>query len=214
MATVISQASQMMASYSHMISTRRDWGQPKQHGIDSTRSQEPAIMGSTISVKQAAEAAVPTTSHPMAEPRTTAPVHRPLLCGILKEPKLEILEIAQTIHDNIDQQRADLLVCIPELRKAMCDLMEDHHTNVEMLATMTGLRHAILARSMHLDQLEESVKGALRHINHMFMDTEEEWSMIATIQATHIVTTAVAHRNASAQSGIQDKIAAAQKGYN
>jgi hypothetical protein len=81
-------------------------------------------MGSTISVKQAAEAAVQTTSHPMAEPRTTAPVHRPLLCEFLKEQKSEILEIAQIIHDNIDQQRADLLVCIPELRKAMCDLME------------------------------------------------------------------------------------------
>ena len=70
---------------------------------------------------------------------------------------------------------------------------------------------------MHLDQLEESVKGALRHINHMVMDTEEEWSMIATNQATHIVATAVAHRDASAQSGIQDKIAAsaaAQQGYN
>ena len=57
------------------------------------------------------------TTQTMTETITTVPVPRPICIQILKEQKSEILEIVETIHDNIDQLRADLLVCITELRQ-------------------------------------------------------------------------------------------------
>ena len=107
---------------------------------------------------------------------TTVPVSSPICIQILKEQKSEIMEIVETIHDNIDQSRADLLVCIPELKRAMCDLMEEHLNDVKMLSTKLGLNQSIIEHFMHHDQLEDKVNGALRHINHMIMDTQEDWT--------------------------------------
>ena len=120
--------------------------------------------------------AAPSTAQPMAEAIPTAPVPRPLCTGILKRQKSEILEIVETIHDNIDLQRADLLVCIPELRAAMCHLMEEHLNDAKMLSTKLGLRLSLIAHFMHHDQLEDKVNGALGHINHMVMDTHVDWT--------------------------------------
>ena len=78
----------------------------------------------------------------------------------------------------------------------MCDLMEEHLTNVKMLATERCTDHTLLAREMNLEQLEDTVNDALRHINHMVMDTEEDWAKVATAvpnqkatnpQASHMV---------------------------
>ena len=166
--------------------------------IGSTKPQGLATKATTTSVKTAVEATtVPTTTHTMAESRTATQPPRPMLTRILKEHNKEILEVAQTIHDNIDQQRADLLVCIPQLRMVMCDLMEEHLTNVKMLATERCTDHTLLAREMNLEQLEVTVNEALRHINHMVMDTEEDWAKVATNHATHKVATAVQNQKAT-----------------
>jgi hypothetical protein len=150
----------------------------KSAGIPMAKQPTPDKLLIQSSVKSAYEApAAPSTAQPTAEATiATAPVPRPMLIGILKKQKSEILEIVETIHDNIDQQRADLLVCIPELRTAMCDLMEEHLNDVKMLATKLGLRHSLLAHFMHHDHLEDKVNGALGHINFMVMDTQEDWT--------------------------------------
>jgi hypothetical protein len=56
--------------------------------------------------------------------------------------------VVETIHDNIDQQRADLLVCLPELRNVVCGLMEDHLNNVKLLATKMGKNHTLVEEMM------------------------------------------------------------------
>jgi hypothetical protein len=52
---------------------------------------------------------VTTTSQGPADDISMAPVPRPICIQILKEQKSEILEIVETIHDNIEQLRADLI---------------------------------------------------------------------------------------------------------
>ena len=36
--------------------------------------------------------------------------------NILKEQRLEIKEVIDTIHDNINHHRSDLKICLPELK--------------------------------------------------------------------------------------------------
>ena len=42
---------------------------------------------------------------------------------LLKEKRSEIDEVMDTIHDNINQQRSDLEICIPELKRDLFGLM-------------------------------------------------------------------------------------------
>jgi hypothetical protein len=130
--------------------------QPAEDTTDNLGTQTP--MGSIATV----EADVPVTVQ--------------MITRLLKQQRLEILEVLETVIDNISQQRADLLACIPELRNIMCELMEDHLGNVQLLATKLGKSHNV-AREMveqHL-QLEEAVNGTLRQVNETVMDSKEDW---------------------------------------
>ena len=63
---------------------------------------------------------------------------------ILKTQRLEIEEVIETIQDNITQWRSDLEVCIPELKRILYDLMEDHFDFIKHLASMLGGEHPMI----------------------------------------------------------------------
>jgi hypothetical protein len=63
---------------------------------------------------------------------------------ILKNQRLEIEEVIETIQDNITQWRSDLDVCIPEWKRILYGLMEDHFSFVKHLASMLGGEHPMI----------------------------------------------------------------------
>ena len=63
---------------------------------------------------------------------------------ILKNQRIEIEEVIETIQDNITQWRSDLDVCIPELQRILYDLMEDHFSFIKHLASMLGGEHPMI----------------------------------------------------------------------
>jgi hypothetical protein len=63
---------------------------------------------------------------------------------ILKNQRLEIEEVIETIQDNINQWRSDLDVCIPELKSILYGLMEDHFSFIKHLASMLGGEHPMI----------------------------------------------------------------------
>ena len=63
---------------------------------------------------------------------------------ILKNQRIEIEEVIETIQDNINQWRSDLDVCIPELQRILYDLMEDHFSFIKHLASMLGGEHPMI----------------------------------------------------------------------
>jgi hypothetical protein len=90
----------------------------------------------------------------MAEATIPVPAPMPIHIGFLNKQQSEIMEVICTIHDNINQKRADLMVCIPELRRVMCGLMEEHLVDTRLLATELSIDHNLLANILHHDKLE------------------------------------------------------------
>ena len=113
----------------------------------------------------------------MAEATIPVPAPMAIHIGTLNKQQSEIMEVICTIHDNINQKRADLMVCIPELRRVMCGLMEEHLVGTRLLATELSMDHNLLAHILHHDKLEDAANDALSHINHTVMDSEEDWTV-------------------------------------
>ena len=59
----------------------------------------------------------------------------------------------------------------------MCGLMEEHRVDIRLLATELSMDKDDLTRIMHHDQLEDAANDALRYINNMVVDSEEDWSL-------------------------------------
>ena len=96
---------------------------------------------------------------------------------ILKDLSSEITEVIETIHDNVAHQRADILVCLPELGKALCGLMEDHSQHVELvrhLAAKLGDHGLVEEVEQEQVQLEEEAYKASELVDMFAMD--EDWT--------------------------------------
>ena len=146
-------------------------------GLVDNNTQPTEVSTKTVDTASTASSAIEApaiTTKPMAE--DTIPAPTPMITRLLKQQRLEILEVIETVNDNIVQKRADLSVCIPELREIMCGLMEDHLGNARLLAAELGKDHTLVRKivGQHL-QLEDAVNGTLSHVNQMVMDSVEDW---------------------------------------
>ena len=116
-----------------------------------------------------------TTMHPAAMHRVTRN---------LRQLHSEITEVINTIHENIDHGRADLLVCLPELRKAMVELMEDSFQQVQLLATELGNHSLVREAQQAQGQLRDDAHDADMLIDLYTMDTDEDgvecWDTVDT----------------------------------
>ena len=74
-----------------------------------------------------------------------APLPYSRVVMILKEQRSEIDEVMDTIHDNINQQRSDLEICIPELKRALIGLMQEHFHDIKFLANKLGENHPMIS---------------------------------------------------------------------
>ena len=56
------------------------------------------------------------------------------IATILKEQRLEIDEVLEIIYDKINPCRADLNICIAELRNVLYGLLSEHLNSIKLLA--------------------------------------------------------------------------------
>ena len=70
----------------------------------------------------------------------------------------------------------------------MCELMEEHRGNVQLLATKLGKSHTLVREMVeqHL-QLEETVNVTLRQVNETVMDSKEDWKEYRNASTNHEV---------------------------
>ena len=87
----------------------------------------------------------------------------PPVFTLLKQQRSEIDEVMETIYANVAKQRADLQICLPELRRAVLGLTEDHFIDAKILAKELGEDHALVREIEHEgDQLVDAVNTTLR----------------------------------------------------
>ena len=91
----------------------------------------------------------------------------------LKDLYSEIAEVIDTIHINIDHQRAELWVCLPELGKVLSSLMEDHSLHVKLvrcLAFKLGDHDLVEEIEQEQVHLEVEVSKAFELVEMVAMD--------------------------------------------
>ena len=119
-----------------------------------------------------------------------------LYCAVfktLKQKRLDINEVKDTIYDNINQQRADLQVCIPELGRVIHGVLAEHCEEVRNLLFKLGDNTLVRELVQESDQLIDEVNEALRLSFISLRDMECDWSGYEEDDATnqsseHIIT--------------------------
>ena len=116
------------------------------------------------------------------------------MTNILRQQELEIREVIDTIHENINQQRSDLRFCLPELREVLIDLMQEHYSDNDHLANELGVAHEIvLYWDLRLDQLVDEAHEAIQMTDIMLGNDKDLDGDVAITQAhseaaTHVPT--------------------------
>ena len=95
---------------------------------------------------------------------------------ILKEHRLEMEEVIETIHDNINQLRTDLDICLPELKGILYGQMAEYFHDIESLADMLGKDHPMI-RTLEQEgnQLISSVNETMYLANTILRDAVSNW---------------------------------------
>ena len=110
-----------------------------------------------------------------SDPATRAATQR--VERILEDLSTEITEVIKTININIDQQRAELYVCLPEFGRVLSGLMEDHAlyiTLVMQLASKLG-DHGLAEEKLQEEaRLEAEVDEAYRMVDIFAIDEEDQ----------------------------------------
>ena len=97
------------------------------------------------------------------------------MTNILIQQELEIREVIHIIHDNIDQQRSDLNICLPELREVLIGLLQEHCSDTDYLANEMGMGHTgVLLWDQRVDQLVEEANEAIL-LTGIFMRNDDHW---------------------------------------
>ena len=95
-----------------------------------------------------------------------------MVVGILKTQRSEIDEVIETIHDNINQ-RSDLEICLPELKKILIGLIQDHFQDIKFSANNLGESHPMISvLEQERDQLVGVANEMIKMTNIFIMDTE------------------------------------------
>jgi hypothetical protein len=87
---------------------------------------------------------------------------------ILRDLSTEITEVIKTININIDHQRAELYVCLPEFGRVLSGLMEDHALYIRLVRQLASkLGHHGLAEEKLQEEarLEAEVDEAFRMVD-------------------------------------------------
>ena len=133
--------------------------------------------------------------------------------NILKQQERDIEEVINTIYENINQQRSDLEVCLPELKEALCSLLQEHCNDIKDLADQLGVDHSmVLLWGERVDQLGDAANEAMYLAGIMLRnDTEdldcdvaEKWQADANAETKqHLSEEALEHQSAEYQAEYQ-----------
>ena len=116
------------------------------------------------------------------------------MTNTLRQQELEIREVFDTIHENINQQRSDLRFCLPELREVLIGLMQEHYSDTDHLANELGVAHEmVLYWDLRLDQLVDEANEAIQMTDIMLGNDKDLDGDVAITQAhseaaTHVPT--------------------------
>ena len=118
------------------------------------------------------------------------PTHSNMM--VLKEQRLDIDEVISTIQDNINQERSDLHICIPELKSILYGLIEDHISFIKYLGSMLGGDHPwIRSLEQESDKLIDEINETMHQTNVIIRMAESDWEVYAADhQPEQNVTTA------------------------
>ena len=105
---------------------------------------------------------------------------------ILKQQELEIEEAINTINENINQQRSDLIFCLPELKEVLHGLLQEHCSDTKHLADKLGEDHPVASLwEQKEDQLIDVANEALYLIGIILRNDEELWESDETEASEH-----------------------------
>ena len=94
----------------------------------------------------------------------------------LKQQELDIKEIIATIFENINQRRADLRFCLPELREVLIGLLQDHSIDARDLERTLGESHPVtILCGQREDQLNEAANDAIHMAGSIVRDEEDRF---------------------------------------
>ena len=94
----------------------------------------------------------------------------------LKQQELDIKEIIATIFENINQRRADLRFCLPELREVLIGLLQDHSIDARDLERTLGESHPVtILCGQREDQLIEAANDAIHMAGSIVRDEEDRF---------------------------------------
>ena len=120
----------------------------------------------------------------------------------MKQQRVEIEEVIDTINDNINHMRSDLEICLPELTGSLHGLMEEYFLDIEFLGDKLALgQDNPLIRFLEQEgnKLIDSVNQATYLANIMLRNTECDWESYtdeAPQSVDHIVATGSTHQSA------------------
>ena len=112
---------------------------------------------------------------------------------ILQDLSSEITEVIETINVNIDHQRAELCVCLPELGRVLSGLMEDHSQQVKLvrhLASKLGDHGLVDEMVQEQARLEDEADEAFRLVVIFAIEEDliETQDYDDTVQAGSVTT--------------------------
>ena len=92
----------------------------------------------------------------------------------LKDEELEIREVTDTIRDNIHQERTDLDICIPVLRRILQGLQTDHSHHIKHLTSTLGKDHPVIR-----NVVQESMawRETMYQAEITLRETESNWEV-------------------------------------
>jgi hypothetical protein len=141
---------------------------------DTAGEEDPAEIDATTAADVSIGKQSAASRSPGQTPSTPATTQR--LMRIVNNLHSEITEVIETIYDNIDYRRADILVCLPELGRALSGLMEDHTQHIRHVRDLASkLDDHGLVKEVEEGQvqLEDEVNEAFRLVEMFSMG--EDW---------------------------------------
>ena len=141
---------------------------------DTAGEEDPAEIDATKAADVSIGKQSAASRSPGQTPSTPATTQR--LMRIVNNLHSEITEVIETIYDNIDYRRADILVCLPELGRALSGLMEDHTQHIRHVRDLASkLDDHGLVKEVEEGQvqLEDEVNEAFRLVEMFSMG--EDW---------------------------------------
>ena len=102
-----------------------------------------------------------------------------------KSQRLDIDEVIATIQDNINQERSDLHICIPELKSNLYGLIEDYRSFIKHLGSMLESKLKIKSLLLRTSPAQQSHADQSQHPYYRTASLRLDASFTRQLQITN-----------------------------